>query len=95
MLWVLTFLLYSCETWIVYRRHIKLLEHFHQCCLCTIQGIHWITYTSDSELLQRANSISVEAHIHKHRQHHWTGHVSQLEDHSKYHIDDNNWEELA
>ena len=27
---VLTCLLYSCETWVVYRRHLKQLERFHQ-----------------------------------------------------------------
>ena len=30
---VLTCLLYSCETWVVYRRHLKQLERFHQRCL--------------------------------------------------------------
>ena len=27
---VLTCLLYSCETWVVYRRHLKQLERFHR-----------------------------------------------------------------
>ena len=30
---VLACLLYSCETWVVYRRHLKQLERFHQRCL--------------------------------------------------------------
>ena len=42
---VVTCLLYSCETWVIYRRHLKSLERFHQRCLRSILGIHWTTYT--------------------------------------------------
>ena len=59
---VLTCLLYSCETWVVYRRHLKQLERFHQRCLRSILGIHWITHTPDTEVLEKANTISIEAH---------------------------------
>ena len=38
--YLLTCLLYSCETWVVYRRHLKQLERFHQRCLRSILGIH-------------------------------------------------------
>ena len=59
---VLTCLLYSCETWVVYRRYLKQLERFHQCCLRSILGIHWITHTPDTGVLEKANTISIEAH---------------------------------
>ncbi|XP_061904777.1 uncharacterized protein LOC133650969 [Entelurus aequoreus] len=38
---VLSALLYCCETWTTYRRHIKLLEQFHQRCLRRICNIKW------------------------------------------------------
>ena len=38
---VLTTLLFSSETWVIYRSHIRLLERFHQRCLRTILNIHW------------------------------------------------------
>ena len=30
---MLTVLLYNCETWTLYRRHVKQLNAFHMCCL--------------------------------------------------------------
>ena len=74
-----TCLLYSCETWVVYRRHLKQLERFHQRCLRSILGIHWITHTPDTEVLEKANTISIEAYIHRHRLR-WVGHVIRLDD---------------
>ena len=34
-------LLYSCKTWILYRRHIRQLDRFHMCCLRKIANIKW------------------------------------------------------
>ena len=36
---VLTTLLYGCETWTVYRRHARKLNHFHTTCLRKLLGI--------------------------------------------------------
>ena len=38
---VLSVLLYSSETWTLFRRHLKILEHFHQKCLRRILNIKW------------------------------------------------------
>ena len=76
---VLTCLLYSCETWVVCRRHLKHLERFHQSCLRSILGIHWISHTPDTEVLDKANTISIEAHIHQHHLR-WVGHVIRFDD---------------
>ena len=76
---VLTCLLYSCETWVVYRRHLKQLERFHQRCPRSILGIHWTAHTPDTEALEKANTISIEARIHRHRLR-WVGHVIRLDD---------------
>lgn len=52
-------LLYSCEIWVVYRRHVNLFGRFHQRCLRNILGINRITYTSNfaqSQLCFRGRS---------------------------------------
>ena len=38
---VITTLLYGCETWTIYRRHIKQLDQFHVRCLCKIANVKW------------------------------------------------------
>lgn len=42
---MLTCLLYSYETCLVYRKHLNQLEDFHQHCLRSVIQIHWIIYT--------------------------------------------------
>ena len=36
---ILTTILYGCETWVAYRRHVKVLEHVQQRILISILGI--------------------------------------------------------
>ena len=38
---VLPTLLYACETWTVYQRHAKTLNHFHTSCLNKLLKIKW------------------------------------------------------
>ena len=38
---VLPSLLYGCQTWTTFARHVHWLEAFHQRCLRRILGIHW------------------------------------------------------
>ena len=38
---VLPTLLYACETWTVYQRHAKKLNHFHLSCLRKLLKIRW------------------------------------------------------
>ena len=77
---VLTTLLYGSESWVTYLRHLRILEQFHQRCLCTILNIHWSDYISNVMVLHQANILSIEAMILK-RQLRWAGHVSRMEDH--------------
>ncbi|KAL6482392.1 hypothetical protein MHYP_G00104720 [Metynnis hypsauchen] len=75
---VLTSLLYGCETWTLYRKHIKLLESFHIRSLRSILGIRWQDRVTNLEVLDRAESTSIEALILK-AQLRWTGHVIRME----------------
>ena len=76
---VLTTLLYGSETWTVYRRHDKQLNHFHLRCLRNLLHIHWQDKVPDSEVLKQANSLSITTTIHK-AQLRWAGHVSRMPD---------------
>ena len=60
-------------------RHLKQLERFHQRCLRCILGIHWINHTPGTEVLEKANTSSIEAHIHRHCLR-WVSHVIRLDD---------------
>ena len=76
---VLPTLLYGCESWVTYRRHIRPLERLQQRILRTILNIHWQDRRTNSSVLQEANCRSVESHIVK-AQLRWVGHVRRMED---------------
>ena len=56
---VLIILLYGCETWTVYQRHARKLNHFHTTCLRKLLGIKWQDKITDTEVLTRADTIHV------------------------------------
>jgi exonuclease III len=72
-------LLYGCETWTTYRRHLKGLEKYHQRCLRRILKVRWQDRRTNNSILQETNSSSIEAMIIKH-QLRWTGHVVRMPD---------------
>ena len=53
---VLTTLVYGSETWTVYRRHKKILNHFYLRCLLHIR---WQDKVPNAEVLQRVNFPSI------------------------------------
>ena len=77
---VLTTLLYGCETWTVYQRHARKLNHFHTTCLRRLLGVKWQDKVPDTEILQRAEQTSVHTMLMK-AQLRWTGHVIRMPDH--------------
>ncbi|XP_056669384.1 uncharacterized protein LOC130456524 [Monodelphis domestica] len=62
---VLSSLLYGCETWTLCRKHMKQLEQFHQCSLQSIMRIRWQDRITSQEVLDRANSTSIEVLVLK------------------------------
>ena len=76
---VLPILLYAGETWAVYQRHAKKLNHFHQSCLRKILKIRWQDKISDTEVLKKAKMQSVHTLL-KLAQLRWTGHVARMPD---------------
>ena len=76
---VLPTLLYTCETWTVYQRHAKRLNHFHTSCLRKLLKIKWQDRIPDTEVLKRAGMQSIHTLL-KLAQLRWTGHVTRMPD---------------
>ncbi|XP_072182293.1 uncharacterized protein [Diadema setosum] len=62
---VLTTLLYGCETWTLYRRHERRINHFHMRCLRNLLCIRWEDKVPDTEVLKRAGIPSIITEIRK------------------------------
>ena len=74
-----TTLLYGCESWIVYQRHARKLNHFHTASHRNL-GIRWQDRIPDTEVLTRANlssirTILMQSHLR------WAGHLVRMPDH--------------
>ena len=76
---VLPTLLYACETWTVYQRHAKKLNHFHLSCLRKLLKIRWQDKIPDTKILKKANMQDVHTLL-KLAQLRWTGHVTRMLD---------------
>ena len=76
---VLPTLSYACETWTVYQRHAKRLNHFHTSCLRKLLKIKWQDRIPDTEVLKRAMMQSVHTLLNL-AQLRRTGHVTRMPD---------------
>ena len=74
---VISTILYGCETWVPYRRHIRLLESFHIRRLQLILGLGWWHKVTHSEIRSRAGTPTIESML-LHRQLRWLGHVIRM-----------------
>ena len=75
---VIPTILYSSETWTLYRRHIKRLDMVQQRHLRQLMDISWKDHVSNFQVLERAGMPSVEEMITT-CQLRWTGHVTRME----------------
>ena len=73
-------LLYACETWTVYQRHAKKLNHFHTTCLKKLLNIKWQDRIPDVEVLAQADLPSIYTTLMQ-SQLCWAGHVARMPDH--------------
>ena len=76
---VLPCLLYSTETYTLYRRHLKKLTSIQLRHLRSIMGLTWRDRVCNGEVLQKASIESVEAMLVK-SQLRWAGHVVRMPD---------------
>jgi len=72
-------MLYGCEAWTLYRRHIKAFEAFHIRSLQSILGIRWWQKIPHTELFEKAGITPAE-HLLLQRQLRWLGHVIRMPD---------------
>lgn len=76
---VLSSLLYCCETWTTYRRHIKQLESFHMRCLRRICNIRWQDRVPNTAVLEKCGLPSIESLL-VNSSLRWAGHVVRMND---------------
>ena len=74
---VISTILHSCETWVQYRRHIRLLVSFHIRRLQLIHRLRWWHKATHSEIRSRAEIPTIESML-LHRQLRWLGHVIRM-----------------
>ena len=73
---VITTLLYPGESWTVYSRHARQLNHFHTTCLRRLMKVRLQDHIPDTEILSHA---SIHTLIEKARAR-WAGHVLRMND---------------
>ena len=72
-------LLYGCETWTPYRRHINTLDAFHMRKLRSICNVSWRDKITNHEILSRCQITGIEAFMMR-SQLRWAGHVVRMQD---------------
>ena len=70
-------LLYGCEAWTLYRRHVRQLESVHIKCLQRILGLTWRDRVPHTEVLHRTGTKSMEATLLQY-QLRWVGHTIRM-----------------
>nr|VZI31034.1 unnamed protein product [Spirometra erinaceieuropaei] len=76
---ILPTLLYGAQTWTVYTRQARRLNHFHLSCLRRILRLNWQDRIPDTEVLERTGILSIYA-ILKQMQLRWSGHLVRMDD---------------
>nr|VZI30317.1 unnamed protein product [Spirometra erinaceieuropaei] len=76
---ILPTLLYVAETWAVYAKQARFLNHFHLSCLRRIQRLKWQDRILDSDVLERTGILSIYA-ILRQIQLRWSGHLVRMDD---------------
>nr|VZI35619.1 unnamed protein product [Spirometra erinaceieuropaei] len=76
---ILPTLLYGAETWTVYAKQARRLNHFHLSCLRRILRLKWQDRIPDTELLERTGILSIYA-ILRQIQLRWSGHLVRMDD---------------
>nr|VZI13340.1 unnamed protein product [Spirometra erinaceieuropaei] len=76
---VLPTLLYGAETWTVYAKQARRLNHFHLSCLRRILRLNWQDRIPDTDVLERTGIRSIYA-ILRQMQLRWSGNLVRMDD---------------
>ena len=76
---VISSLLYSSETWTLYRPHINMLDAFHMRMLRSLCNVTWKDKITNHEILTKCKIPGIEAFLIK-AQLRWAGHVVRMKE---------------
>ncbi|BHF68203.1 hypothetical protein SprV_0301123600 [Sparganum proliferum] len=76
---ILPTLLYGAETWTVYAKQARRLNHFHLSCLRRILRLNWQDRIPDTDVLERTGILSIYAMLRQ-IQLRWSGHLVRMDD---------------
>nr|VZI45630.1 unnamed protein product [Spirometra erinaceieuropaei] len=76
---ILPTLLYGAETWTVYTKQARRLNHFHLSCLRRILKLNWQDRIPGTDVLERAGNVSIYTML-KQMQLRWSGHLVRVDD---------------
>nr|VZI50888.1 unnamed protein product [Spirometra erinaceieuropaei] len=76
---ILPTLLYGAETWTVYAKQARRLNHFHLGCLRRILRLNWQDRIPDTDVLERTGILSICSMLRQ-MQLRWSGHLVRMND---------------
>nr|VZH90232.1 unnamed protein product [Spirometra erinaceieuropaei] len=76
---ILPTVVYGAETWTVYAKQARRLNHFHLSCLRRILRLKWQDRIPDTDVLERTGILSIYA-ILRQIQLRWSGHLVRMDD---------------
>ncbi|BHF78991.1 hypothetical protein SprV_0602210800 [Sparganum proliferum] len=76
---ILPTLLYGAETWTVYTKQARRLNHFHLSCLRSILSLNWQDRIPDTDVLERTGILSIYTMLRQ-MQLRWSGHLVRMDD---------------
>ncbi|BHF80476.1 hypothetical protein SprV_0702360400 [Sparganum proliferum] len=76
---ILPTLLCGAETWTVYTKQARRLNHFHLSCLRRILRLNWQDRIPDTDVLKRTGILSIYTMLRQ-RQLRWSGHLMRMDD---------------
>nr|VZH98219.1 unnamed protein product [Spirometra erinaceieuropaei] len=76
---ILPTLLYGAQTWTVYTKQARRLNHFHLSCLRRILRLNWQDRIPDTDVLKRTGIVSIYV-ILRQMQLRWSGHLVRMDD---------------
>ncbi|BHF85586.1 hypothetical protein SprV_1002875500 [Sparganum proliferum] len=76
---ILPTLLYGAETWTVYTKQARRLNHFHLSCLRRILRLNWQDRIPDTDVLERTGILSIYTMLRQ-MQLRWNGHLVRMDD---------------
>nr|VZI34523.1 unnamed protein product [Spirometra erinaceieuropaei] len=76
---ILPTLLDGAETWTVYTKQARRLNHFHLSCLRRILRLNWQDRISDTDVLERTGILSICTMLRQ-MQLRWSGHLVRMDD---------------